>query len=52
MHMSRIPLVLEQSDEPNTPPIHVFPGGYQPNHLLKHNGRLFVSNWGTPKRET
>ena len=50
MHMSRIPLVLEQSDEPNTPPIHVFPGGYQPNHLLKHNGRLFVSNWGTPQK--
>ncbi len=49
LEMSRIPLVLEESDEPDAPPVHVFPSGYQPNHLLKHEGRLFVSNWGVPQ---
>ena len=49
LHMSRIPLVLEQSDDPDAPPVHVFPDGYRPYHLLKHEGRLFVSNWGIPQ---
>lgn len=48
LQMSRIPLILRESDEPDAPPIHGFPDGYQPHHLLKHNGRLFVSNWGVP----
>ena len=52
LHMSRIPLVREESGEPNAPPVHVFPDGYRPNHLLKHDGRLFVSNWGPLKLET
>ena len=50
MHMARIPLVLQESDEPNAPAVHVFPNGYQPNHLLKHGERLFVSNWGSPQK--
>ncbi len=49
LHLSRIPLLSEESDEPDAPHIHVFPGSYQPSHLLKHDGRLFVSNWGTPQ---
>ncbi len=48
--MSRIPLILEESDEPDAPPVHVFPDGYRPYHLLKHDGRLFVSNWGAPQK--
>ena len=46
--MSRILLILKESDEPEAPPIHAFPDGFQPHHLLKHDGRLFVSNWGVP----
>ena len=46
--MSRIPLILKESDEPDAPPVHAFPDGYQPYHLLKHDGRLFVGNWGVP----
>ena len=49
LHMTRIPLILEDSGEPDAPPVHVFPGGYQPHHLLKHRGRLFVSNWRAPQ---
>ena len=48
--MSRIQLKLEESDEPDAPPIHIFPDGYQPYHLLKRDGRLFVSNWGAPQK--
>ena len=49
LHMSRIPLIPADSDEPDAPPVHVLPNGYQPYHLLKHDGRLFVSNWGVPQ---
>ena len=49
LHMSRIPLILEDSDEPGASPIYAFPAGYQPHYLLKHDGRLFVSNWGVPQ---
>lgn len=49
LHLNRIPLTLEESDEPNVPPIHGFPRGYQPHHLLLREGRLFVSNWGIPQ---
>ena len=42
------PLILKESDEPDAPPVHAFPDRYQPYHLLKHDGRLFVSNWGVP----
>lgn len=48
LHISRIPLILKDFDEPDAPPVHVFPDRYQPHHLLKHDGRLFVSNWGFP----
>lgn len=47
--MDRIPLVLRESDQPDTPPVHVFPGGSQPYHLLKHGGRVFVANWTSPQ---
>ena len=50
LQKARIPLTLEDSDEPDAPPAHVFPDGHQPNHLLKHDGRLFVSNWGAPHK--
>ena len=49
MHMSRIPLILQESDEPDAPPVHILPDDYQPYHLLNHGGRLFVSNWGAPQ---
>ena len=49
LHMSTISFILKDSDEPDAPPVHVFPDGSQPNHLLKHDGRLFVSNWGGPQ---
>ena len=49
LHMTRSPLIPEESNEPDAPPVHVFPGGCQPNHLLKHRGRLFVSNWRAPQ---
>ena len=49
LHLSRIPLVLHESDEPDVPPVHAFPRGYQPHHLLIHEGRVFVSNWGKPQ---
>ena len=48
-YLTRIPLVLKESDEPNAPPAHVFPNGYRPHHLLKHDGRLIVGNWGVPQ---
>ena len=48
LHISRIPLILKDSDEPDAPPFHAFPDRCQPHHLLKHDGRLFVSNWGVP----
>ena len=50
MHMSRKLLILQDSDEPDAPPVHVFPDSYHPHHLLKHDGRLFVSNWGAPQK--
>ena len=49
LHMTRSPLILEESNESDAPPVHVFPSGCQPNHLLKHRGRLFVSNWRAPQ---
>ena len=49
LHLTRISLVLEESDEPAVPPIHAFPGGYQPHHLLVHEDRVFVGNWGKPQ---
>ena len=50
LHMSRIPLNLQDSDEPDAPPVHILPDGYQPNHLLKHDELLFVSNWGATQK--
>ena len=50
LQMSRIPLILQDSDESDAPPVHVFPDGYHPHHLLKHEGRLFVSNLGAPQK--
>ncbi len=50
LHTSRIPLILQDSDEPDAPPVHVFSQGYRPYHLLKHDERLFVSNWGAPQK--
>ena len=47
--LSRTPLIREDSGEPDSPPVYVFPDGYHPHHLLKHDGRLFVSNWGAPQ---
>ena len=44
-----IALVLEKSSEPDAPPVYMFPNHYQPNHLLKHDNRLFVSNWKAPQ---
>ena len=49
LSMARISLVLEESDEPDAPPIHMFPNGYQPYHLLMHEGRMFVGNGGAPQ---
>ena len=48
-HLTRIPLVPKQSDEPDAPPAHVFPNGYRPHYLLNHDGRLIVGNWGVPQ---
>ena len=48
-YLTRIPLVLKQSDEPDAPPAHVFPNGYRPHYLLNHDGRLIVGNWGVPQ---
>ena len=48
LQLSRTPLIFQESDELDAPPIYAFPGGYQPHHILKHDGRLFVSNWGVP----
>ena len=36
-------------DELDAPPVHKFPNHYRPHHLLKHDGRLFVANWGVPQ---
>ena len=49
LSMSRIPLLLKESDELDVPPTYTFPNGYRPHHLLKHDGKLFVSNWGVPQ---
>ena len=49
LHLNRIPLNLDESDEPDALPVHAFPNSYQPYHLLKHEDRLFVSNWKTPQ---
>ena len=49
LHMTRIPLIAEDSDESDAPPVYVFPDGCQPHYLLKHDGLLFVSNWGVPQ---
>ena len=49
LSIARTPLVLEESHDPGTPPVHQFPNLYQPHHLLKHDGRLFVANWGIPQ---
>ena len=50
LDMSRIQLTLEESNELDAPPVHAFPDSFQPQHLLKHGGRLFVSNWGAPQK--
>lgn len=50
LHLHRTPLITLASPEPDVPPVYGIPGGYQPHHLLKHDGRLFVSNWGTPQK--
>ena len=49
LDMSRIQLTLEESNELDAPPVHAFPDSSQSQHLLKHGGRLFVSNWGAPQ---
>ena len=43
----RFPLVREEAREHGGPPVYAFPGDDQPQHLLLHDGRLFVGNWGT-----
>ena len=48
-HMGRVALVLEEADETDAPPVHKFPNRYRPYHLLRHNSRLFVANWGVPQ---
>ena len=48
-YMGRVPLVLEEADEPDALPVHKFPNRYRPHHLLRHNGRLFIANWGVPQ---
>ena len=50
LDMSRIQLALEESDEPDAPPVYIFPDAYQPHHILKDDKRLFVSNWGAPQK--
>ena len=49
LHLDRVPLALQESDEPGVPPVHAFTHGYQPHHLLVHEGRVFVSNWDKPQ---
>ena len=49
LHLNRIPLALEESDDPDVPPVFTFPHSYQPYHLLVHEERLFVGNWGKPQ---
>ncbi|MXZ09835.1 MAG: restriction endonuclease [Gemmatimonadetes bacterium] len=49
LNRTRIPLILQESDEPDASPVYVFPNHYQPHHLLKHEGRVFVGNWGAPQ---
>ena len=49
LHLDRIPLVPEEAEEPDAPPVHRFPNRYRPHHLLKYEGRLFVANWGVPQ---
>lgn len=49
LHLNRIPLVFNESDEPNAPPVHAFPDACQPYHLLVHENRVFAANWGKPQ---
>ena len=49
LNRTRIPLILKESDEPDASPVQVFPNHYQPHHLLKYEGRVFVGNWGAPQ---
>ena len=49
IHMRRVALVLEEADEPDAPPVLRFPKRNRPYHLLGHDGRLFVANWGVPQ---
>lgn len=44
---TRFALVREEPGESGGPPVYSFPRGEQPQHLLLHQGRLFVGNWGT-----
>ena len=50
LDISRVPFIFDESGEADALPVHVFPGGYHPHHLLKYGGRLFVSNWGAPQK--
>ena len=50
LDVSRVPFIFDESGEADVPPVHVFPGDYHPHHLLKYDGRLFVSNWGAPQK--
>ena len=49
LHLDRIPLVPEEAEESDAPPVHRFPNHCRPHHLLKYEGRLFVANWGVPQ---
>lgn len=49
LHMRRVPLVLQETDELDAPSAHRFSNRYHPHHLLKHGRRLFVANWGVPQ---
>ena len=40
-------LIYQESDQPDTPPIYIFPDGDQPQHILKYGGLIFVGNWRT-----
>ena len=46
---TRSPLTRKDSDESDAPPVHLFPNGCRPHHLLKDDGRILVSNWGFPQ---
>ena len=38
-------LVYHDSEQSGAPPIHAFPNGDQPQHLLLYGHRVFVANW-------